>query len=56
MVSNKENMNERISFSLNRNPLPLTVINDLFKIYFHEMEKLLAAERIFENLEENGLG
>ena len=26
----------------------------LFKIYFHEMEKLLPIERIFEELEQNG--
>ena len=53
MVSNKENINERISFPVNRNPLPLTVIKDSFKICFHEIEKLLPVERIFEKLKEN---
>ena len=47
-------MKGRISFSLNRNPLPLTVIKGSFKIYFHEMEKLLLVEKIFEELEQNG--
>ena len=47
MVSNKENINERISFPVNRNPLQLTVIKDSFKIYFQEMEKMLPVERIF---------
>ena len=36
------------------NPLPLAVIKDLFKIYFHEMEKLLPVEKISEQLEQNG--
>ena len=49
-------MNERILFPLKRNPLPLTVIKDLFKIYIHEIEKLLPVERIFEKLGKNGLG
>ena len=45
-------MNERISFPLNRKSvLPLTVIKDSFKMYFHEMEKLLPVERIFEEFE-----
>ena len=43
-------MNERILFPLKRNPLPLTVIKDLFKIYIHEIEKLLPVERIFDKL------
>ena len=55
MVSKKENMNERILFLLNRYPLQLTDVRDSFKIYFHEMEKLLPVERIFEKLEENRL-
>ena len=46
----KENMNERISFLLNRK----AVIKYLFKMYFHEMEKLLPVERIFDELEQNG--
>ena len=50
MVSKKENMNESISFHLNRNPLQLTVVRDSFKTYFNEMEKLLPVERIFEKL------
>ena len=28
----------------------MTLIKDSFKIYFHEMEKLLPVERIFEEL------
>ena len=47
-------MNERILLPLNENPLPLTVINDLFKICFHDMEKLLSVEEIFEKLKQNG--
>ena len=35
------------------NPLPLAVINDSFKIYFQEMEKLLPMEGIFEILKQN---
>ena len=34
--------------------MPLAVIKDSFKIYFHEMEKLLPVERISEELEERG--
>ena len=34
--------------------MPLAVIKDSFKIYFHEMEKLLPVERIFEELEQRG--
>ena len=49
-------MNERILFPLKRNPLPLTVIKDLFKIYIHEIEKLLPVERIFDKLEKKWLG
>ena len=49
-------MNERILFPLKRNPLPLTVIKDLFKIYIHEIEKLLPVERIFDKLEKRWLG
>ena len=47
-------MNERISFSLNRNPLPLAVMKDSFKIYFQEMDKLFPMKGIFEILEQNG--
>ena len=43
-------MTERISFP--ENLLPLAVIKVSFKTYFHEMEKLLLIERIFE--EQNG--
>ena len=32
-----------------------TVIKDLFKIYFNEMEKLLLMEGLMEMLEENGV-
>ena len=45
-------MTERISFP--ENLLPLAVIKDSFKIYFHEMEKLLPVKRISEELEQNG--
>ena len=48
-------MNERITFQETENPLLLAVIKDLFEIYFHKMEKLLSVERIFEELEQNGL-
>ena len=44
-------MNERISFQLNRNPLPLAIIKDLFKIYLHKIEKLLPVEKILEVFE-----
>ena len=33
--------------------MPLALITDLFKIYFHEMEKLLPIEGAFEQLEQN---
>ena len=33
--------------------MPLALITDLFKIYFHEMEKLLPIEGVFEQLEQN---
>ena len=39
-------MNERISFD--KNPLPLAIIKDSFKIYFHETEKLLPVDRILK--------
>ena len=42
-----------IMVSNTENPLPLVVIKDSFKIYFHEMEKLLPVERTFEELEQN---
>ena len=35
--------------------LPLAIIKDSLKIYFHEMEKLLPVEGLFEKLEENGV-
>ena len=34
--------------------MPLAVIKDLFKIYFHEMEKLFPVESIFEELKQRG--
>ena len=34
--------------------MPLAVIKDLFKIYFHEMEKLFPVESIFEDLKQRG--
>ena len=34
--------------------MPLAVIEDLFKIYFHEMEKLFPVESIFEELKQRG--
>ena len=34
-------------------PLPLAVLKDSFRIYFHEMEKLLPLEWIFEELEQS---
>ena len=46
-------MNETISFPLNRKSAQLALINDSFKIYFHEMEKLLPVEGIFDKLEQN---
>ena len=49
----KENINERISFPLNRKSVQ-GLRKGSFKIYFHEMEKLLLLERIFEELEQNG--
>ena len=36
------------------NSFQLALIKDSFRIYFHEMEKLLLVERIFEELEQNG--
>ena len=33
-----KNMIEGVLFPLNRNPLPLALIKDSFKMYFHEME------------------
>ena len=45
-------MTERISFP--ENLLPLAVIKDSFKIYFHEMVELLPVKRISEELEQNG--
>ena len=53
MVS-KKNANERILFPLTRNPLPIAVIKDSFKIYFQEMEKLLPLEGILKILAQNG--
>ena len=34
--------------------MPLAVIKDLFKIYFHEMEKLFPVESIFKELKQRG--
>ena len=34
------------------NLLPLAVIKDSFKIYFHEMKKLLPVKGLFEKLEQ----
>ena len=45
-------MNERIWFD--KNPLPLAVIKDSFKIYFHEMEKLFPVGRILKKFEQKG--
>ena len=45
-------MNETISFQIIRNPL-LAIAKDSFKIYFHEMEKLLPIEGISEKLKQN---
>ena len=53
MVSKKIWMKEYRSHQT-ENSLLLAVIKDSFKIYFHEMEKLLTVERIFEELEQNG--
>ena len=39
------------NFYETENPLPLAVLKDSFKIYFHEMEKLLM-EGLFEKLEQ----
>ena len=51
MVSNKCEWNYIVSII--RNPL-LAIIKDSFKIYFHEMEKLLPMEGISEKLKQNG--
>ena len=40
-------MNERMSFQ----NISLAVIKDSFKIYFHEMEKLLPVENIFKEMD-----
>ena len=45
-------MNERISFD--KNPLPLVLIKDSFKIYFHEMEILFPVDRILKKFEQKG--
>ena len=47
-------MNERISFPLNRKFVGTGRNKDSFETYFHEIEKLLPVERIFEESEENG--
>ena len=39
------------TFNEAENLLPLVVIKDMFKIYFHEMENLLPVVRIFEEVE-----
>ena len=53
MVSKKIWMQEYRSYWKD-NSLPLAVIKDSFKIYFHQMEKLLPVEEILEELEQNG--
>ena len=40
-------------FHQTENPLPPAVVKDSLKIYFHEMEKLLAVEGLFKKLEQN---
>ena len=37
-------------FHKTENPLPLAVIKDSFKIYFHEIEKLLPMDGILQKL------
>ena len=44
-------MKKTVSFSRNKNRLPLSVIKDSFKMYFQEMEKLLPMEGIYQILE-----
>ena len=48
-------MRERISFPQTKKFFATGHNKDSLKIYFHEMEKLLPVEGLFEKLEENGV-